>query len=111
MRTAKSADYYLGRLEAIFDRYDLTDNRRAVVREVVAEIVAEARQIEREWCADLVQSPAATHLEMVAIYEREGKDPKTFRTHANALIEAAKAIRESGRFRDSIEAGKAGHLS
>ena len=66
---------------------------------------------EREWCAQLVECPAATHLEMVAIYEKEGKDPKVFRTQANALIEAAKAIRESGRFRAAIEAKKAGHIS
>lgn len=72
----------------------------------VQKRIDEAVQKEREWCAQLVEGPVAGHAEMIAIYEREGKDASVFRNHANVLVEAAKAIRESGRFRDACEAGK-----
>lgn len=52
MSNTKSPEFYLGRLEAVFDCYDLPEKRAALVLEMLREI----RDDERQRCVDAVLS-------------------------------------------------------
>ena len=54
---------------------------------------------EREHCLTLIECSIPTLRAMAPTM----KDPKVATVHANALEEAGKAVRESGRFRDACE--------
>lgn len=68
--------------------------------------IAQAVKEEREHCLRLIEAPISGLLDQAQRIDQSGGDSRLWRHSVEVLQDAARSVRESGTFRDAMEARK-----